>query len=925
MKSGLINSSSDRNDNQPDNYNSAFSSSQLTVLPESLPAPSNSSTATLTDRESVKGSYKHGKDDHTTESYLLDSFDDTLGDKSYYENAFESCSLGLSPEYVTIPRNDILDYHDHIVSRTIPQARAILIAAVEEHKGDPCLTHNKLEYLKKILEDTDPTSSSPSKAMCLTYTLKFEAFLIHDWSIYPEVRAVTRPFDEAEEDCESFRVYFLGILWSCLGAAMDTFFATRYPSISLDAGSILIMLVYSGKCFSKLPKIYIPLFYRGRRLCINSGKPWSFKEQMLATLAMSCAVGSPYSLKAIISQQNPHFFGIEKALNFWYILLLTGAANFMGFGIAGIMRTFLVYPTRCIWYNVLPTIAVNRALINKEQRVNTNGWKLTGAEFFGMFAAISFCWFWATDYLFQVLSFFDWPAWIAPQNVPLQAITGCINGLGFNPINTFDWNNIGAVSVMTPVYAHLMSFTGMLLSMLAIIVLWFGNISWTAYMPINSTTLHANDGTPFDVRKIIDIPGYKINEEKYQKYSPPFWSAGSLINEGGYLMMYTGMIVYTILNYSGQICRAVVLLKQNILANLRRKGANAGLQAYNDRFSRAMRKYPEVPEWWFLLVMVISIGVAIAMVEFYTFTSTPVWTIFFAIGVSTLFTIPFGYLHSTTCIHFDNNTLFEMVIGLALPGNANALIVSKVFAANFFSQSSSFITNQVQSHYTGISPRALFRAQLATLAASVVVKSLLTYWVISPSGIPDLCAANNPDKFNCLHQRSYFNAAIQWGIISPQRVLGKLYPMLKYCFIAGAVYPIPFWLLRKYLPRYTTKFNWILHNFHEMAMLAGVSWAPKSMQYVIGVTYVNLFFNWYIKKRYPKWWQKYTYTFGHAMDVGVGYSGLIIFFATEYKRELALNWWGNNKPFEVGDALGITLKKISPERGYFGPEKGRYP
>lgn len=913
------------NDPQKLNCDSRFNNSQVTVVSEHRPAQRTLSATTLTEIDSGRSSIKQKQEEFTTESYLLDSIDDYISDKSYYDNAFESCSLHLSPEYVTIPRKDILNYHDHIVSRTIPQARAILIAAVEEHKGDPCLAHNKLEYLQKLLKDTDPTESSPSKAMCLTYTLKFEAFLIHDWSIYPEVRAVTRPFDEAEEDCETFRVYFLAILWSCLGAAMDTFFVTRYPSIALDAGSILIMLVYSGKLFSKLPKLYIPLFYKGKKLYLNTRKPWSFKEQMLATLAMSCSVGAPYSLKAVISQQNHHFFGIEKANSFSYILMLTGAANFMGFGIAGIMRTFLVYPTRCIWYNVLPTIAVNRALINKEQRVSTNGWKFTGAEFFGIFMAISFCWFWVTDYFFQALSYFDWPAWIASDNVPLQAITGCINGLGFNPINTFDWNNIGAVSIMTPVYAHLMSFSGMLLSMLAIIVLWFSNISWTSYMPINSTTLHANDGTPFDVRKIIDIPCYKINEEKYQNYSPPFWSAGSLINEGGYLMMYTGMIVYTILNYSSQICRAFVLFKQSLVAAVKRKGENVGLQAYNDRFSRAMRKYPEVPEWWFLLVMTISIGVAIAMVEYFTFTSTPVWTIFFGIGISTFFCIPFGYLHSTTCIHFDNNTLFEMVIGLALPGNANALIVSKVFAANFFSQSSSFITNQVQSHYTGISPRSLFRAQLATLTASVIVKSLLTYWVISPNGIPDLCDPNNPDKFNCLHQRSYFNSAIQWGIISPQRVLGRLYPMLKYCFVAGAIYPIPFWALRKYIPRYTSRFNWILHSFHEMAMLAGVSWAPKSMQYVIGVTYVNLLFNWYIKKRYPKWWQKYAYTFSHAMDVGVGYSGLIIFFATEYKREVALNWWGNNKPFEVGDAFGITLKKIPPERGYFGPEKGQYP
>lgn len=32
--------------------------------------------------------------------------------------------------------------------------------------------------------------------------------------------------------------------------------------------------------------------------------------------------------------------------------------------------------------------------------------------------------------------------WIAPTNVSLAAITGSVSGLGFNPIPTFDWNQL---------------------------------------------------------------------------------------------------------------------------------------------------------------------------------------------------------------------------------------------------------------------------------------------------------------------------------------------------------------------------------------------------------------------------------------------------------------------------------------------------
>lgn len=852
--------------------------------------------------------------------------EDKKGPKAYvdsinnssFDNAFVEYSLDSIEDYSTISRADIKNFHCLIVERDLDEAVQIIKKAIDEHEGDPCLPHGKLEKLQSLID----FQGSGIYNSCNEYTIKLEAFLIHDWSIYSEVRSATRPIDEEGENYENFRVYFLAILWACLGSALDTFFATRFPTISLDSGSILVMLAMSGKLYSKLPTMYIPWF-GGRKFYLNRPEPWSFKEQMLSTLSMTAAVGSPYAIRAIVSQSNSYFLGIDRAREFGYIFMLICASNFMGFGIAGILRQFLVYPTRCVWYNVLPTINVNRVLATPEPRTSVNGWRFKGAEFFGVILLASFTWFWVTNYLFQALSFFDWPAWIAPQNVHLQAITGCMNGLAFNPINTFDWNYVTALAIVTPLFAQIMSVIGAILSMCALIGMWYTNVSWTSFLPINTNVLYANDGTPFDVTKILDSSSV-LDEEKYQNYSPPFWSAGVLTNEGGNLMLYTGMVVYSCLNYGKPIMYSLKGFCSSF-KSLFTEGANGGLKAYNDRFCRAQRKYKEVPEWWFLGTMCCAIAMAIVMVEYYAFTMTPVWTIFFGIGISLLFSIPFGYLHSTTSIIMDINTLFEMIVGLALPGNPNALMVSKVFASNFFSQSANFVTNQVQAHYTGIAPRAVFRTQVATVMVSNFVKSLLTYWVVSPNGIPDLCNPQNKEKFNCMTQRRFFNAAIQWGAIGPQRLLGGMYPTLKWCFLIGALYPLPFWLARRYIPRFTTKLNWGLHHVHEMAILSGVSWAPFSWQYFFGLTYVCVLFNWFIKTRYPMWWQKYTYTFGHAMDVGVAYAGLVIFFSTQYKSDAKLDWWGNRISFSMGDATGMALRKPPQERGYFGPAKGKFP
>ena len=53
-----------------------------------------------------------------------------------------------------------------------------------------------------------------------------------------------------------------------------------------------------------------------------------------------------------------------------------------------------------------------------------------------------FVYFWFPGYIAQAMSYFNWITWIAPKNVKLAAIAGSVNGLGFNPLPTFDWNQL---------------------------------------------------------------------------------------------------------------------------------------------------------------------------------------------------------------------------------------------------------------------------------------------------------------------------------------------------------------------------------------------------------------------------------------------------------------------------------------------------
>ena len=117
------------------------------------------------------------------------------------------------------------------------------------------------------------------------------------------------------------------------------------------------------------------------------------------------------------------------------------STNFIGYGLAGLTRRFLVYPSQAVWPANLATIALNRAFHAKSNDA-ANGWTVSRMRWFMYCFTAMFIYFWFPGYILQAMSYFNWITWIAPDNVKLAAIAGSVNGLGFNPLPTFDWNQL---------------------------------------------------------------------------------------------------------------------------------------------------------------------------------------------------------------------------------------------------------------------------------------------------------------------------------------------------------------------------------------------------------------------------------------------------------------------------------------------------
>ncbi|KAI3404444.2 OPT2 [Candida oxycetoniae] len=741
--------------------------------------------------------------------------------------------------------------------------------------------------------------------------VRLEAVLIAYWSPYPEVRAVTYPFDDPTMYVETIRVYIIGIVWTGLGAVINQFFVERQPAITLAMSVVQVFLYPSGILLEWiLPKWKFKVF--GQTFDLNPG-PYNWKEQMLATIFCSVTGGGTSYVSSNILMQKSELFYDNKWVDFGYQVLLILSTNFLGIGLAGIMRKFAVYPVQALWPSILPNLSLNRALLTPNKKEIINGWRISGYNFFFIVFALSFLWFWVPDYLFQALSTFNWLTWIKPNNLNLAVVTGSVGGLGLNPITSFDWNVISFNSPLNvPFYNQANYIVGMFLGFFCILGVWYSNYKWTGYLPINSNRLFTNTGKKYNVRAVVNKDSL-FDNEKYQKVGPPFYTAANLVLYGAFFAIYPFHFVYEFgLQYKQMISAFKSMWKT--VKNYHR----STYEGFNDPHSVMMRAYPEVPEWAYLIVLVISIVLAILCVKLYP-AETPVWGIFFALGFNFIFLIPLTTVYARTGFSFGLNVLVELIIGYAIPGNGLALSFIKALGYNIDGQAENFVNDLKQGHYAKLPPRALFRCQiLGIFIASFVQLGILNFQI---TGIKDYCDPDNAQKFTCPSTSTFYSASVLWGVIGPKKVFDHLYPILRWCFLIGFLLAFPCIAIKKYGPKKYFK------TFEPSIVIGGfLGFAPYNLSYYIPGLYVSYAFMVYIKNKYEAWWQKYNYLLSTGLGGGVAFSSIIIFFAVQYHSK-DINWWGNEVMYEGLDAQmtgWLNATEQAPD-GYFGPRIGHFP
>ncbi|CAK9684795.1 OPT family small oligopeptide transporter [Candida parapsilosis] len=851
-----------------------------------------------------------------------------ISDEVYQSGNYAIHSLPKGVEYII----GVID-HMHV-----SEAVEILRNALVEHKNDVNFLQEDYHLLERLVHSI-PSDDREDKANVAieddASTRKFhknktylhiidwslqsrlEASLIHYHSPYPEIRAISDPVDDKEIFVDTFRCYFIGFFWTFIGSIINSFFVHRMPNISLSSHTIQILLLPCGKLWEK----FVPnkrISFGTVSFDLNPGV-WTYKEMMLSSIIYSCSAGVPYSIYNIFVMKLDRFYGL-KWVTLTFQVLLTISTQFLGFGFAMIMKKVCVYPSRALWPTILPTIALNRALMNEDANNSVYGWKISRYMFFIVVGSFSFIYNWIPSYLFKALSNFNWPTWLDSSSIHLVNITGTSAGLGLNIWPTFDWNILDAGGCLTiPFYTYVNRYIGSLIGFVVILIVYYTNNYFTAYFPINSNKLYNNKAQIYDVHSILNEKN-QFSNEKYQEVGPPYFSAANLVLYGANFCLYPFAILYQLVTEWDSMKASFVSVWVSISDAFRSKHSESSYGRYaDDPHCKMMSQYEDVPDWWFIAILVVSTSFAIAAVVFYP-TETPVWGIFFTILINFIFLIPLTSIASTTGFSFGLNVLVELIVGYAIPNSGIALITLKAFGYNIDSQASNYITDQKLAHYAKIPPKAIFKGQLISTLINIVVSLTVANWQLG--NISDICDRHQKDKLSCPGANTYFYSSVQYGEIGPQKVFSGLYPVLKWCFLLGVLLVFPCVWFKNNGPIRLARY------FQPSVLIGGfLDFAPYNLSYFTGGLYISYIFMYRIKRDYLLWWEKYNYILTSALSAGVAFSSLLIFFTVQYNSH-EISWWGNTiseQGIEGGKLPAVWKDASAAPGGYVGLRKGHFP
>ncbi|KAI4869362.1 OPT-domain-containing protein [Hypoxylon rubiginosum] len=777
-----------------------------------------------------------------------------------------------------------------------------------------------------------------------------------DNSPYAQVRASVSPTDNTSLSINTPRMWTLSTLFSILGSSTNLFFSLRYPSVSITPVIALLLAHPLGLLWDYLlkrsddpPEEFVDGVRSGSaqgeaarkarnragrlRLWLAQGS-WNEKEHSCVYVSSNVSFGFAFATDIIIEQTQ--FY--KQDVGIVYQLLLTLSTQILGYAFAGVARRFLVRPAGMIWPGTLMSAAMFTTL-HKEENKPANGWTMSRWKFFFIIWVSGFLFYFLPGLLMPALSYFNVVTWFAPDNVVVANLFGVVSGLGLFPL-TFDWAQIAYIGspLLTPFWAAMNVIGGLVIVMWVIApIAYYSNVFYSSYMPILSASVFDNTGKIYDVSKIL-TPDFLFDREAYSNYSRVFLPITYVLSYGLQFAGLASLLTHTTCWHGKDIYvqwkrslkeaeeegRPAYQPLQSEVDRTPSNGDHHGIamssstfdniMSHEDVHNRLMRRYKDAPITWYLLTFVTMIAIGIFLVEYYPI-HLPWYGLLLALGICAVLFIPIGIVMAVTNQHSSIYLICQLICGVVFPGRPVANMVFVTYGYISSAQGIKFAADLKLGHYMKIPPRLLFLVQMAATIVSSITQILVLNWMFR--NVPGICTPQAINGFTCPIARVHFNGSILWGVVGPAEFFGPnaMYRGLVWCFVIGAVAPIPLWLYGR------NKRTSIVRKINLPVLFGSLSWIPPATGLNFSVWAVVCYiFNCLIKNRARAWWAKYTMTLSAALDSGLAFGIVIVFFGFIYPGWMdGFGWWGTDVYRKGCDWQACSYNTV-PNGSRFGPD-----
>ncbi|CAK9222815.1 unnamed protein product [Sphagnum troendelagicum] len=758
------------------------------------------------------------------------------------------------------------------------------VPTTERNAGKLQEVHNSEEVL-----DEEVSSSSP---------------------IIEEVAFTVATVDDPTLACLTFRTVVLGVGGNMLLTIVNTFFGYRKEPLHISAISIQIVALPLGHLMAKLlPRKSIQLVlpglitnHDGRRwwswgFSLNPG-PFTMKEHVLITVFANTGGGAAATIVVNVVKA---FY--KQRMDFMPSLVFVVATQLLGYGFAGLYRKVLVEPAHMWWPHTLVQVSLFRTMHEKEENIvaksglnncsNSKGSSSSSSsfsriQFFCICLVASFAYYLLPGYFFSSLSTVSVVCFVWPHSVTAQQIGSGLNGLGIGSF-ALDWATVSSFRgspLAVPLFSLVNAAVGFFLYLYVLIPIayWGTNAYDAKTFPFFSSGSYANDGSCYDIKRILSPGLLALDLDAYNSYSKLHLSI---------MMAMTTAMGFAVI---GAATTHFLLFhgKELVQHFYNAWGSDRADEKKNsDVHKRLMEAYAPVPQQWFVILLIGCLILAIVGAEGYKEQlQLPWWGVLLGCIIAIMFTLPFGVLVATANQAPSISILSEYLMGYLLPGKPVANLCFRIYGTSNLHNSLLFLQDLKLGQYTKIPPRSMFISQVIGSLISAITCLGTSWWLLT--SIPNICnpallPAGSP--WSCPSDGVYYTSSVIWGLVGPLRTFGPLglYNSLNWFFLAGALAPLPVWVATKLLPKST----WIRWINIPVLLMAGLTMPPASAINNIMFLTVGLIFNYLIFRHYKAWWKRYTYVLSAALDAGTAFMGIALWIFLGQTTQGGLDWWGN--------------------------------